>query len=115
MFLLTFVIAPVVGLISTFGLGMDPWPVGVVVLLLGFGGLMRVAYAMMFEEKYTELPGSPPMSALPPETAKLKLTSTAQPEIELPRSKVPVSERGTHGSVTEGTTRLLDADQEPFE
>ncbi len=51
MFLLTFVIAPIVGLISQFGLGMEPWPVGVVIFGLGIGGLLRIAYAMMFEPK----------------------------------------------------------------
>ncbi len=55
MFLLTFVIAPIVGLISQFGFGIEPWPVGVVIFGLGIGGLLRIAYALMFESR-TPLP-----------------------------------------------------------
>ena len=52
MFLLMFVVAPIVGMIVVFGMGKEPWPVGVVVMLLGLGGLLRIAYALMFESKY---------------------------------------------------------------
>src|SRR5687767_14883625 len=53
MFLLMFVVAPIVGLIATFGLGIEPWPVGVVVFLLGVGGILRMIYALMRSEEHT--------------------------------------------------------------
>src|SRR5688572_27220819 len=78
LFLLMFLIAPIVGLISAFGFGVDPWPVGVVVFLFGVGGILRMIYAVLFEPKYSttgadvnaarELtPPSFSTSALPPQ------------------------------------------------
>lgn len=55
MMLLTFVIAPILGMISVFLFGIPPWPMGVVIFLLGGGGLLRMAYAMMFESKNASL------------------------------------------------------------
>ena len=51
MLLLTIVLAPIVGIISVFALNTEPWPVGVVIFLLGGGGLLRIVYALMFESK----------------------------------------------------------------
>ena len=45
-FLLTFLVAPLVGIIFVFGLRMEPWPVGVVVFLFGVGGLLRIIHAL---------------------------------------------------------------------
>lgn len=49
MLLLTIVVAPIMGMISAFGFGIVPWPMGITIFLLGGGGLLRIAYAMMFE------------------------------------------------------------------
>jgi hypothetical protein len=108
MFLLTFVIAPVVGMLTAFGLGMDPWPVGVVIFLLGVGGILRIIYALMFESKdpYTGFQNAP--SALPsPHT-------TALP----PQREMPAADYASPGSawrepeipdsVTDNTTKLLE-------
>src|SRR5687767_7368657 len=64
-FLLTFVIAPIVALIAEFGLGIEPWPQAVVAIGMGFGGLLRIAYALMFESKTAMLEG-------PSDTTSLK-------------------------------------------
>ena len=47
--LLAAVIFPVLGIISVFALHMQPWPAGIALFLLVGGGLLRLAYAMMFE------------------------------------------------------------------
>jgi hypothetical protein len=48
--LLAAVVFPVLGMISVFALHMQvPWPAGVVLFLLVGGGLLRIAYALMFE------------------------------------------------------------------
>jgi hypothetical protein len=121
MFLLMFVLAPVVGLISQFGLGIEPWPVGVVVALFGFGGLLRIAYAMMFESKFPpalpesrlnrELPHSPynfSTSALPPERGPAA-SDFVTPAFGRQPEPVPAEP----SSVTDETTKLLEKKQKP--
>ncbi len=118
MFLLMFVIAPIVGLISTFGLGIEPWPVGLVVALLGFGGLLRIIYALMFESK-TPTPTSPTTreldpaspvfttSALPPQRDRTaaEYVSPASGNWREPEIAIPTS-------VTDSTTKLLEKDSD---
>jgi hypothetical protein len=114
MILLMFVLAPIAGLISEFGLGIVPWPAGVVVLLLGMGGILRIAYALMFESKYPALiekgnaalhiKGGPVVTAALPE-------SHYEPPVSVPT----VSRRDREeapASVTENTTKLLEKDSE---
>src|SRR5262249_42734237 len=50
-FLLTFVVVPLVGMLSM-ALQLRPWPVGIALFLFGGGGLLRMLYAVMFESKY---------------------------------------------------------------
>lgn len=118
MFLLMFVVAPIVGLISTFGFGVEPWPVGVVVTLLGLGGILRMVYAVMFESKYppsllaardaTELtPGGFAASALPPH--RRPASEYASPGPAAWRDREPAEP----ASVTDGTTKLLEEDLDP--
>ena len=108
-------LAPIVGLISQFGFGIEPWPVGVVVALLGVGGVLRIMYALMFEPKdpvvavtnnrelgYRSVPTAvlPPQRDMPASTYAAPATGWRESEVE------------THGSVTESTTRLLEKDNE---
>lgn len=118
MFLLMFVIAPIVGLIATFGLGIEPWPVGIVVTLLGLGGLLRIVYALMFESKVPHsLTASRPVRELDPMSANFA-TSALPPHRDLTASEYvsPLAEaRGetetrTPASVTDNTTKLLEKD-----
>lgn len=112
MFLLTFVIAPITGIIFSLGLGMEPWPVGIVIFGLGVGGILRIIYALMFESKdpYAGLQGreqptpitGTSTTALPPQTAS---------DYASPASAWREPESQTPASVTETTTKLLDKDR----
>jgi hypothetical protein len=112
MFLLMFVVAPIVGMIAAFGLGMDPWPVGIVIFGLGAGGILRILYALMFESKdpYAGLQAreqptpiaATPTTALPPQSAS---------DYASPASAWREPESRTPASVTETTTKLLDKNQ----
>ena len=113
MFLLTFVIAPVVGMISAFALGIDPWPVGLVIFLLGVGGILRIIYAFMFESKdpyavfqnaQVALPGAQ-TTALPPQR-EMSAADYASPASawRQPESRIP-------DSVTDNTTKLLEEER----
>ena len=117
MLLLMLVIAPIVGIILEFAVGNDPWPVGIAVLLLGGGGLLRIGYAFMFESKEASMLADPrTVSEMNPQSA----FSTAQlPPRQDPAtvnyispSQAPEPLTRTPGSVTERTTRLLDKDPE---
>jgi hypothetical protein len=123
MFLLMFVIAPIVGLISTFGFGIEPWPVGLVVAILGVGGILRIIYALMFESKVPSAssertgtrelrPASPHFStsALPPqrEVPASQYAAPRTPAWRDPETREPTS-------VTDHTTKLLEKEEDPPE
>ena len=103
------VLAPVLGLIFQFGLGMVPWPMGVVLFLLGGGGLLRIVYALMFEPKHR---------ALPEPALQRQKAGIADTTMELGNGDVSIyvspefgRQRRTneleHHSVTDETTKLL--------
>ena len=117
--LLMVVVVPLLGILLRFGIGTNPWPLGVVVFLLGGGGLLRMVYALMFEPRYA--------NALPPaeEPRPANLVSPrANPELsagdassyippEPPRAGRWLDTNDLQqGSVTEGTTKLLEKEQE---
>ena len=115
MLLLMIVVAPIVGMTMVFALGNDPWPVGLAILLFGGGGILRIAYALMFEAKTSgELAAASPTELNPPSAF-----STAQlpPRQDIPAtdyisplgsSDPDIVRPGTPGSVTDATTRLLE-------
>jgi hypothetical protein len=119
-FLLTFLVAPIVGLFVTFGLRMEPWPVGVVVAIFGVGGLLRIAHALMFGEKE----GSEPPAARALQMVDAGLSSAPE-TVTLPRLNIgtsdyvspiqPTPRLDTNDleprSVTESTTKLLEKDR----
>lgn len=120
MFLLMFVVAPVIGLLCMM-VGLRPWPVGIAVFLLGVGGLLRMVYALMFESNYPI--ASPTGAAL--RVADAQLTGPAQASLP-PHQTIPASEYAApqHGrwrdtndlepaSVTDNTTKLLEKESEP--
>lgn len=108
MFLLTFVVAPIVGMISAFALNIEPWPVGVAIFLLGVGGILRIIYALMFESKdpYAAFQNAPPglpqaqTSALPPQR-EMPASNYVSPGSAWLEPEIP-------GSVTDNTTKLLE-------
>jgi hypothetical protein len=114
--LLTVVLVPLLGILLRFGIGTNPWPLGVVVFLLGGGGLLRIAYALMFEPKHTSAlppgderrPANLAASRVNPELASGDASSYIPP---VPRagSWVDTNELQPR-SVTESTTKLLEKD-----
>ena len=121
MFLLMFVVAPIVGLISTFGLGIEPWPVGLVVAILGVGGILRIIYALMFESKTpAALQPGRDSRELDPARANFS-TSALPPQRDMPASQYAApspaalrdAETREPASVTDHTTKLLEKEGEP--
>ncbi len=116
-FLLTFLIVPIIAIL-TIAAHAEPYAVVIAAIFLAVGGLLRMAYAMMFESiqstpddslidvdrillerpgKFAELPNRQGVTAqdyVSPPTGSWQNTNDLQPR-----------------SVTEGTTRLLEADE----
>ncbi len=109
-----FVLAPIVGLISVFGLRIEPWPVGLVIALCGFGGLLRIIYALMFESKIS-IAGPSSAREIDPALAGFT-TSALPPQREIPAPEYVSPRPGTWrepevrtpATVTDHTTKLLD-------
>lgn len=117
--LLTAVLVPLLGIVFRFGLGMPPWFLGVFIFLFAGGGLLRTAYALMFEPKYG--------NALPAgEERRPANLAAAHANPELPAGDAssyipPVAPRvgswlDTNDleprSVTERTTKLLEDERD---
>jgi hypothetical protein len=116
MFLLTFLVAPLFGIISTFALGIRPWPAGIAVLFLGVGGLLRMAYALMFEAGAAPLL---PPHVVRPGTGALPTADNRQLTADPNSQFIPAAGhwRDTRdlepASVTEHTTKLLEKESDP--
>jgi hypothetical protein len=114
MLMLMIVLAPVLGLISRFAFNMIPWPMGVVVFLLGGGGLLRIAYALMFESRS---PGSRTGSAnvLPGQQSRQELNAGDRTNY-IPPEPITPGRWNTNDleprSVTDATTQLLEKEQD---
>lgn len=116
-FLLTFLIVPITAVISL-ALNLEPFLPLISVILLGIGGLLRIAYAFMFE---SGLPNSSVAG-----TRSLPRTSD-QPAALPPQQSIPASAYGPPragswrdtndlqhqppGSVTDTTTKLLQKEE----
>lgn len=120
LFLLTFLVAPLMGMI-TLALNIEPFLVGAAVIVCFIGGLLRMVYALMFESAESAAPTL--------EEKVLAGTSpfrSSEPNALPPQHSVPVSQhfapmagtwRDTNDlqpvSVTENTTKLLEKDETP--
>jgi len=124
LFLSTFLVVPLIGLLWVFLFRRPPWPAGVAFFVLGIGGLLRMAYAVMFESRYSQtmLTGSP----IPGEAHQPILDQKSTPKELPPQQATPASDYVTPRtgrwldtndleprSVTESTTRLLERDDHP--
>lgn len=103
MILLALVLVPIMGILLRFALGMpNPWPIGVILFLLGGGGVLRMAYALMFEagKPHTQL------SASTTNTAFLRAETLASPpsNAQLP----PQRTQPASGYTAPSTGRWLD-------
>ncbi len=120
LFLLTFLFAPLMGMISM-ALNIEPFLVGAAVIICLIGGLLRMAYALMFE---SAKPGAATLEEkVIAGTASLHST---RPSALPPQNTVPAAQfftpaagnwRDTNDlqptSVTENTTKLLEQDETP--
>jgi len=121
-FLLTFLLVPLIAIISK-GLNITPFFVAIAAIILPVGGLLRAAYALMFESSvgdegfgnadlaggYNALPGRAPQSALPPQQ-----TTPASEYVSPPVGtwRGDTNELKTPASVTDETTKLLHKEQD---
>ncbi|MBX3294668.1 MAG: hypothetical protein KF762_02955 [Acidobacteria bacterium] len=121
-FLLSFLIVPLVALL-TMAANAEPFFVAAFAIILTVGGILRVAYALMFESSdpvasLDDKEGS--RSLLPKSGAKVK---ELPPETSIPANvySPPIQGawrdtnelEGRPGSVTENTTKLLENDEKP--
>lgn len=122
-FLLAFLAVPIVAII-TVALRAPPFAVAFTAILLTVGGLLRMAYALMFE---SSIPGPSTLEerlAAPSQAHTLKRAGAAAlpPHQSIPASDYVSPAAGTwrdtnelpksSGSVTEGTTKLLQQERE---
>jgi hypothetical protein len=122
-FLLTFLIVPLVAIISV-ALGAPRWGIPITAILLSVGGLLRIAYALMFESNIEEgetleqsvfavdhktLHGRTSQGALPPQQ-----TTPASDYVSPPAAGHwrDTNELKTPASVTEDTTKLLQKEHD---
>ncbi len=119
LFLMTFLVAPLMGMV-TVALNIEPFLVGFAVVFCFMGGLLRMAYALMFESGDA---GAPTLEekVLAGANSLSSIRSNALP----PQRSIPADHftpaagnwRDTNDlqptSVTENTTRLLDDDEKP--
>jgi hypothetical protein len=116
-FLLTFLVVPIVAIISV-SLRIPPFPTAFAAILLSMGGLLRMVYALMFESTYPggttmeqQIHGAtqnilnrPNAAALPPQQS-IPVTDYVSPASGNWRD---TNELAAPGSVTDNTTRLLE-------
>ena len=116
-FLLGFLVVPLLALL-TLALGVEPFMPVIGALLFGIGSLLRIAYALMFES------GAGSLNTIAQRSIPSVTDRTALPGAQSIPASVYTSPtgswrdtndlRGTPGSVTDGTTKLLqkeDSDQ----
>ena len=124
-FLLTFLVVPIIAML-TVAVRAEPFAVAIAAVLLTVGGLLRMAYALMFESSVAE--GGPPDEKQLKEPKNTRLRKATHGELP-PQQIVPASSyvsptpgswRDTNdlvsrepGSITEGTTKLLQNEDEP--
>ena len=120
-FLLTFLLVPLIAIISK-GLDITPVFVAITAILLPIGGLLRVAYALMFESSvgdgvsanealagsFAAMPGRHGVQgALPPQ--RTPASDYISPPAGVWRD---TNDLKTPASVTEETTKLLHKEQD---
>lgn len=115
-FLLTFLIVPIIAIISI-SIDIQPWAVAIAAILLSVGGILRMLYAWLFEEGVDQTAGA---SASGPAFLNRPAAQGALP----PQQSIPVSAytppagnwRDTKelepGSVTDHTTKLLEKEED---
>ena len=120
-FLLTFLVVPIIALISL-ALGLEPWGLAIASVLFFVGGLLRMAYALMFESpfpggaglEHSAMAGVPTL--MDPTTHRGELPSEQRFAVSSYLSPASGNWRDTSDllpNVTESTTKLLEKDEIP--
>lgn len=121
LFLLTFLFAPLFGMISM-ALNVEPIAVGVAVIICFIGGLLRMVYALMFESADAGAPTLEEKGIAGTASLRSKPSAQALPaqtDVPAPQYFAPATGtwRDTNdlqpASVTENTTKLLEKDGSP--
>jgi hypothetical protein len=117
-FLLSFLVVPILAIISVALQVQEPFAVALAAILLFVGGLLRMAYAMLFESSSaTTVMTDPAMRAF---TGQRSDSHALPPRREMPVSAYAPPQTGNWRdtndlqptSVTESTTKLLNEDDE---
>lgn len=117
-FLLSFLIVPLLAILTLMVNANEPYAVVIAAILLVAGGLLRIAYAMMFE---SNAPTGQSVEQTVYDTAQSVLSGSRNPNVLPPQQSIPTSAyippnqgnwRETNdlepSSVTDPTTQLLD-------
>ena len=120
-FLLTFLVVPIVAIISI-SLNIEPWAVAISSIILFVGGILRMVYALMFESAESTAASA---GGAAPTASRLFSAHTSMSALP-PQQSYPVSDyappsagrwRETNdlkpSSVTESTTKLLENEERP--
>lgn len=120
-FLLTFLVVPIVTML-TIAANTEPIAVVISAVLLCVGGLLRMAYALLFEEPAPSKQASSDdfLSAAQSHLNRAASAGVLPPQQSIPTSAYAAPKTGTWrdtndlqpSSVVEGTTKLLDKDEQ---
>jgi len=110
-FLLTFLVVPIVAMLSQF-VGLRPTLAGVAAVALFMGGILRMIYALMFEESAPQVRSNMPTGIEGGNRPQASLLPQPAHNADQWRQPATGNWRDTNDlqptSVTEGTTRLLE-------
>ena len=121
-FLLSFLVVPLVALL-TVAVNAEPFLVAAFAIILTVGGILRVAYALMFEssdpvpalnskeESLSLFPKFTHKAKVLPENSSIPASVYAPPTQGAWRDRNELERRP--GSVTENTTKLLEGEEQP--
>ncbi len=122
-FLLTFLVVPIVALLTVAVEAREPFIVAITSILLFVGGLLRMAYALMFEEGAAKSAAATDdfLTAAQAHLNKPSSAGALPPQQSVPASAYAAPQAGNWRdtndlqpvSVTEGTTRLLEKEEIP--
>ena len=120
LFLLTFLVAPLMGML-TVALRIEPFLVGFAVVLCFIGGLLRMAYALMFESSEPGVPTLEEKVLAGANTLSSVKANALPPQASMPAANYFTPAAGNWRdtndlqptSVTENTTKLLEEDGKP--